>query len=181
MILGILGSAAKDSVTREVLLRVGERVERSGGRFDVVDLAVEFPRAHALEDYDDPPPGSQTALLRARVARADGAVLATPVYHGSFSALLKNALDHLTGDALAGRPVGLIAAGGGPRGAGTACDQLRTVVRALSGWATPTHVATTAADLTPGEPLDFLDRRLDDLIGELLSFRTSPLSLPVLG
>ncbi|GAA4965669.1 hypothetical protein GCM10023238_36650 [Streptomyces heliomycini] len=59
MILGILGSAAKDSVTREVLLRAGERVERSGGRFDVVDLAVEFPRAHALEDYDDPPPGSQ--------------------------------------------------------------------------------------------------------------------------
>ncbi|MER5433827.1 NADPH-dependent FMN reductase [Streptomyces sp. NPDC002588] len=180
MILGLLGSAAKDSVTREVLLRAGERIARAGHGFELVDLAVEFPEPHALADYEDPPPGSQTALLRARVARADGAVLATPVYHGSYSALLKNALDHLRGDALAGRPVGLIAAGGGPRGAGTACDQLRTVVRALSGWAAPTHVATTASDLLPGEPLDFLDRRLDVLVGELLSFRSAPASFPVL-
>ncbi|MEV5989553.1 NADPH-dependent FMN reductase [Streptomyces sp. NPDC052051] len=171
MILGFLGSASKDSVTREMLLRAGTRVEEAGVAFELVDLAVEFPRAHALEDYDRPPPGSQTALLRARVAAADGALLATPVYHGSYSALLKNALDHLKGDALAGRPAGLIAAGGGPRGAGTACDQLRTVVRALGGWATPTHVATTAADLTPGAPRDFLDKRLDDLVTELLSFR----------
>jgi NAD(P)H-dependent FMN reductase len=183
MILGILGSAAKNSVSREVLLRAGERLGPAGGGFEVVDLAVEFPRAHALEDYDEPPPGSQTALLRARVAAAGAVVLATPVYHGSYSALLKNALDHLTGDALAGRPVGLIAAGGGPRGAGTACDQLRTVVRALSGWAAPTHVATTAADLAPGAPLRLLERRLDVLAGELLSFvtsRTSPASFPVL-
>ncbi|MFI2379126.1 NADPH-dependent FMN reductase [Streptomyces sp. NPDC018964] len=170
MILGILGSAAKDSVTREILLRAGERVERAGLGLSLLDLAVEFSRPHELEDYDDPPPGSQTALLRARVAPCRAVVLATPVYHGSFSGLLKNALDHLTGDAFAGRPVGIIAAGGGPRGAGTACDQLRTVVRALGGWSTPTHVATTAADLTPGEPLRFLDERIDDLVRELLTF-----------
>ncbi|GAA4804319.1 NADPH-dependent FMN reductase [Streptomyces ziwulingensis] len=170
MILGILGSAAKDSVTREILLRAGERVARAKTRLHLVDLAVEFPEPHRLAEYDDPPPGSQTARLRALAARCDAAVLATPVYHGSYSALLKNALDHLTGDALTGRPVGLIAAGGGPRGAGTACDQLRTVVRALGGWAAPTHVATTAADLVPGPPLDFLDARLDALAAELLSF-----------
>ncbi|MCQ4205403.1 NADPH-dependent FMN reductase [Streptomyces sp. NPDC058783] len=170
MILGILGSAAKDSVSREILLRAGERLTRGGSRFRLVDLAVEFPEAHRLEEYDEPPPGSQTAQLRALAARCEAAVLATPVYHGSYSALLKNALDHLTGDALAGRPVGLVAAGGGPRGAGTACDQLRTVVRALGGWAAPTHVATTAADLVPGPALDFLDARLDALAAELLSF-----------
>lgn len=169
-ILGFLGSAGKDSVTREILLRAGERLGGLGARFELVDLAVEFPDPHRLQEYEDPPPGSQTALLRALAARADAAVLATPVYHGSYSALLKNALDHLKGDALAGRPVGLIAAGGGPRGAGTACDQLRTVVRALGGWAAPTHVATTAADLVPGPPLDFLDRRLADLTAELMSF-----------
>ncbi len=181
MILALLGSAAKDSVTREVLLKAGERIARAGHPFELIDLAVEFPRPHALADYDDPPAGSQTALLRARIARAGGALLATPVYHGSYSALLKNALDHLTGDALSGRPVGLIAAGGGPRGAGTACDQMRTVVRALSGWAAPTHIATTAADLTPGAALDFLHLRLDDLVAELLSFRTPSSSSPFPG
>ncbi|MFI9778686.1 NADPH-dependent FMN reductase [Streptomyces sp. NPDC051956] len=170
MILGILGSASKESVSREVLLRAGQRVRRAGEDFRLVDLAVEFTRAHCVDEYDAPPPGSQTALLRSLVARSHGAVLATPVYHGSYSALLKNALDHLTADAFTRRPVGLIAAGGGPRGAGSACDQLRTVVRALSGWATPTQVATTAADFTPGPPLDSLDERLDDLVDELLLF-----------
>lgn len=181
MIVGILGSAAKDSVSRRILQRAAARLGQAGARFDLVDLAVEYPRAHALEDYDAPPPASQTAHLRARVAASSAVLLATPVYHGSYSALLKNALDHLSGEAFAGRPVGLIAAGGGPRGAGTACDQLRTVVRALGGWSTPTHVATTAADLCPGEPLRFLDERLDDLTAELLAFPAlcaGPLTAP---
>ena len=43
-------------------------------------------------------------------------------------------------------------------------------MRALGGWAAPTHIATTAADLTPGTALDFLHHRLDDLVTELLSF-----------
>ncbi|MFI5619693.1 NADPH-dependent FMN reductase [Streptomyces sp. NPDC051567] len=180
MILGILGSPAPDSVSRRVLELAAHRVRAAGVAYELLDLSVEFPERHRLADYDDPQPGSQTARLRARVAAASGAVLATPVYHGSYSGLLKNALDHLTGDALADRPVGLIAAGGGPRGAGTACDQLRTVVRALSGWAVPTHVASTGGDFTPGAPLEGLRERLDGLVAELLSFRSARRPAPPL-
>ncbi|MET9323162.1 NADPH-dependent FMN reductase [Streptomyces sp. NPDC003038] len=173
MILGILGSSAPDSVSRRVLELAAHRIRATGTPYELLDLGVEFSARHRLADYDDPPPGSQTAALRARIAASSGAVLATPVYHGSYSGLLKNALDHLAGDALADRPVALIAAGGGPRGAGTACDQMRSVVRALSGWAVPTHVAATGGDFTPGEPLEGLRERMDDMVAELLSFRSA--------
>jgi NAD(P)H-dependent FMN reductase len=173
VILGILGSTSPDSVARRALELAARRIRAAGETYELLDLGVEFPERHRLGDYDVPPPGSQTARLRARIAACDGAVLATPVYHGSYSALLKNALDHLTGECLADRPVALIAAGGGPRGAGTACDQLRSVVRAMSGWAVPTHLATTRGDFAPGEPLEGLHERLDDLVAELLAFRSA--------
>ncbi|MFD3698153.1 NADPH-dependent FMN reductase [Streptomyces sp. NPDC058646] len=173
MILGILGSPAPDSVSRRVLELAANRIRAEGTAYELLDLSREFTARHRLADYEDPPPGSQTAALRALIARSGGVVLATPVYHGSYSGLLKNALDHLAGDALADRPAALIAAGGGPRGAGTACDQMRSVVRALSGWAVPTHIAATGGDFAPGEPLEGLHERLDDMVAELLSFRSA--------
>jgi len=170
MVLGILGSASKDSTTRSALLAVRDRLLPAGRTFDLLDLAVEYRNLHDITQYDDPVEASQTAQLRRRVADADAIVLATPVYHGSFSALLKNALDHLRGDAFAGRPVGLIANGGGPRSGGVACEHLRSVVRALSGWSAPTHVAISENDFPGGVPGPFVAGRLDALVAELCTF-----------
>jgi NAD(P)H-dependent FMN reductase len=170
MILGILGSAAKDSNARVALLDIRDRLVAAGETFDLLDLAVEYRHLHDITQYDDPEELSQTAQLRKRVAAADAVILATPVYHGSYSALLKNALDHLLGDAFAGRPVGLIANGGGPRSGGVACEHLRSVVRALSGWSAPTHVAISASDCPGGVASPFVSSRLDALAAELRSF-----------
>ncbi|ONI77930.1 hypothetical protein ALI144C_31515 [Actinosynnema sp. ALI-1.44] len=173
MILGILGSASKDSITRVALLAVRDRLVAAGESFDLVDLAVEYRELHDVEQYDDPDPVSQTWALRRRVAAAAAVVLATPVYHGSFSGLLKNAVDHLLGDAFAGRPVGLVANGGGPRSGGGACDQLRSVVRALGGWSAPTHLAITGADFIDSRPSRFTSERMDALVNELRTFATA--------
>lgn len=172
MILCILGSASKDSVTRRATGLLLERLAQQGRQTELLDLSIEFTELHDVEQYETPEPDSQTARLRARVADASAVVLASPVYHGTFSGLLKNALDHLEGDVFAGKPVGLLAAGGGPRSAAVACDHLRTVTRSLSGWAVPTHVAVTSSDFEPGEDLEGLVERVDELIDELLSFRT---------
>jgi NAD(P)H-dependent FMN reductase len=170
MVLGILGSASKDSTTREALRAVQDRLVSAGRSFDLLDLAVEYRDLHDLAQFANPDEDGQTALLRRRVAEADAVVLATPVYHGSFSALLKNALDHLLSDAFAGRPVGLIANGGGPRSGGIACEQLRSVVRALGGWSTPTHVAISGGDFADGVPDPLVAGRLDALVAELCAF-----------
>ena len=55
--------------------------------------------------------GDDTASIVARVGAADAVILASPVYRGSFTGALKNLLDHLPVDALAGKPVGIVAMG----------------------------------------------------------------------
>lgn len=171
MILCLLGSASKDSITRMALSVVEERLREKGQKSELLDLSVEFTSMHDIDDYDEPRPGGQTAQFRERIAGASGFVLASPVYHGTFSGRLKNALDHLTGDAFAGKAAGVLAAGGGPRSASVACDHMRTVVRALSGWSAPTHVSTTGGDFASPEALAGLVERVDDLVDELSSFR----------
>lgn len=170
MIVALLGSASEESITRRGVLALSEQVRSAGAAFVLLDLRTEFRRLHDLADYAAPAAGGQTAELRARIAQASGVVLATPVYHGSYSGLLKNALDHLTGEALVGLPVGTMAAGGGVRSASVACDHLRSVIRAMGGWSTPTHVGMSSADFTDEGPTADLRQRIADMVAELLSF-----------
>ncbi|GAA4840829.1 NADPH-dependent FMN reductase [Actinomycetospora corticicola] len=166
MIVGILGSASPTSGTRTALDAVARRCRAAGHEFDLVDLAVEYRELHDVARHDAPPPGSQIAALRARVRAADALVLATPVHHGTFSGLLKNALDHLAGDEFAGRPVGLLAHGSGAKAVTGAVDSLRPVVRALQGWSTPTGVGVAAADLLDGiAPL--VETRIEEMVEQI--------------
>lgn len=174
MIIGILGSASADSQTRKGLEEVARQVRAAGLEFELLDLGIEFRELHDVEAYDEPAADSQTSRLRQRLARASGIVLATPVYHGSFSGLLKNALDQLRGDAFANLPVGTLASGGGPRSASVACEQLRTVIRALSGWSTPTHIGMTYGDVTEEGANENLRERIADLVQELRTFAIHP-------
>lgn len=172
IIVAFLGSSSADSLTRQGLQAVLEDARGHRIEVDVIDLRDQHRSLQNMLDWDHPPAGSQTAQLRERVARADAVVLATPTYHGTFSGLLKNALDHLAGDAFAQRPVGVLAAGGGLRSGLVACDQLRSVVRALGGWSTPTHVGLSGSDIVDGQPTDGLRRRTAAMVAELRDFAT---------
>jgi len=172
-IVAFLGSSAADSLTRQGLQAVLDDARCHGIVVDVVDLRDEHHTLQDMAHWQQPPAGSQTARLRERVAQADAIVLATPVYHGSFSGLLKNALDQLTGDAFAQRPVAVLAAAGGPRSGSGVCDQLRSVVRAMGGWSTPTQVGLSSADIVDGRPTDALRRRAAAMVAELRDFAMS--------
>ncbi|WP_410589379.1 NADPH-dependent FMN reductase [Amycolatopsis sp. lyj-23] len=176
MILGLLGSASATSGTRRALEELGRRVRSAGRDFEYVDLAVEYRELHDVSAYIEPPaPGSQAEAIRRRVSGSDAIILATPVHHGSFSGLLKNALDQLDDAGFAGRPVGLLAHGSTATGTVGAADALRPVVRALGGWASPTSVGVATADLTsgPGGGLSpAVAERMEKLVGDLLWFPT---------
>jgi NAD(P)H-dependent FMN reductase len=151
-------------------LVVAKQVRAAGLEFDLIDLRDDYRSLHNVTEYSEPPAGSQTAQLRERLAQAAGVVLATPVYHGTFSGLLKNALDHLASDAFYQLPVGTLAVGGGPRSALVACEQLRTVIRSLSGWSTPTQVGMTYGDITVNGPTKDLRERVAKMVDELKNF-----------
>jgi FMN reductase len=79
------------------------------------------------------------------IQRADGLILASPVYHGTLSGAMKNALDflHLAGrNAVAGKSAGLLSVAGGGVGTNT-LNTLEYVTRSLRLWTVPTTVAIT--------------------------------------
>ncbi|MEA2384027.1 MAG: reductase [Solirubrobacteraceae bacterium] len=53
-----------------------------------------------------------TGRLVDKIVRADGLIIGTPMYRGSYTGLLKNVLDVIPNDAIIGKPVGWIATGG---------------------------------------------------------------------
>jgi MsuE subfamily FMN reductase len=53
-----------------------------------------------------------TGQLVDKIVRADGLIIGTPMYRGSYTGVLKNVLDVIPNDAIIGKPVGWIATGG---------------------------------------------------------------------
>lgn len=83
--------------------------------------------------------------LRREVSQAAGIILGTPEYHGSFSGLLKNALDLMGFDEIEGKMIGLVGVSGGALGAVHALNSLRTIGRALHAWVIPEQASIPEA------------------------------------
>lgn len=100
-----------------------------------------FETCDRLEDY----PESVHHMLN-EIRSAHGLIFSTPVYHGTLSGGMKNAMDfleYLSGDAepyLTGRVIGLISTSGGLPGV-NAINTMDYISRALHAWVCPTTVA----------------------------------------
>lgn len=136
LVVAVCGSLRDSSRTRIALESVLEAVREAGGRTELLDL----------RDYELPPlksadgPVSDAERLCDRIDAADAVVLGTPNYHGSYSGVLKNALDYCGREEFGDTTVGLLEVAGGEF-PGTALVHLRTVSRTLDAWTLPTEVA----------------------------------------
>lgn len=131
----VCGSKRPDSVTRIALGHVADGVRDAGGRVDRIDLgAMDLP---TFDPYEGD--AGDADRLRQRLREADAVVLGTPMYHGSFSGTLKNAVDYCGFEEFEGTTVGLVAVAGGgyPR---TPIDHLTDVCRTLNAWVVPETV-----------------------------------------
>lgn len=96
---------------------------------------------------EDPARDPAAIRLVELLRRCDGVIIASPGYHGSFSGMIKNALDYVEDMARDSRPyldnraVGCIACAYGWQATGSTLIALRTVVHALRGWPTPLGIA----------------------------------------
>ncbi|CAM3796947.1 NAD(P)H-dependent oxidoreductase [Nocardiopsis rhodophaea] len=155
------GSTADPSHTRALLAAAVQAVEREGAEPVVWDIG-----RHPL-----PPMGTDRragADLCRSVDDAAAVVVVTPLYHGSYSGLVKNALDYLEEGHLRGRPVGLMSTTGRAPSA-QAVDHLRVVVGEMGGMVVPGQVIATARDFTRvGTELELTDPKLGHGVGELV-------------
>ncbi|MDX6682552.1 MAG: hypothetical protein QOG94_2591 [Solirubrobacteraceae bacterium] len=173
-VLCIVGSAAPRSHTGALVGHLAQRLEQRGHTVRIWDLAADpLPLADRQHYWAEAPHTDRAArAFIAAVADADAIVLGSATHHASYSGVLKNALDHLWADAFADRPVSLASNAGGVRGSSTACEHLRSVVKALSGWATPTQVTSCDDDYletAAGRRLvnEAVRRRCETIVDEL--------------
>ena len=135
----IAGTIHRPSYTQAAIHFIGQALQGKSAEICEWDL-VRMPLPIADPEYDGIPEHHPDANVRefARAAKkADAFVLASPVYHNSYTGVLKNALDSLGDDQFAGKPVGLV----GHKGI-QPVDHLRIVVRSLGAYAITRQVVT---------------------------------------
>jgi NAD(P)H-dependent FMN reductase len=170
-VAALVGSLRADSHTRQACRRALTAAEAYDGiETDLLDLR-EFDLP--VFDADDRDAGDAEALKR-RVRAADSVVLGTPVYHGSYSSALKNALDYCGFDEFEDTTVGLLCVAGGSFPT-TTLDHLRSVARAVNAWVVPHQAAIPRArEVFDGEELleaDVADR-VDTLGRRMVEYAT---------
>ena len=109
----------------------------------------EQPLPIAPPEYHKDPlacPDESVRTFVTTVNASNGFVLGSPLYHGSYSGVLKNALDNLHYDAFRDKPTALVSNGGGMRSSIQACEHLRSVVRTLYGYPTQAQIGTCPTD-----------------------------------
>ena len=139
-VVGIPGSLRDESHTRVSVELALAAAAEAGASTELLDLREwDLP----VYDADDEDVGDAVAF-RERVRSADSIVLGTPMYHGSYSAPLKNALDYCGFDEFENKTVGLLGVAGGSFPI-TALEHLRSVCRALDAWVIPHQAAVPNA------------------------------------
>ncbi|MDA3021678.1 MAG: NAD(P)H-dependent oxidoreductase [Actinomycetota bacterium] len=149
-IVAIGGSTRPDSSSERALLAAVRGARAKGAHVDVITSRDLLFPIYDTETTDRDP---LALAYLAKVAQADGLIIASPSYHGAISGMMKNALDYIEdlrdreGGYLHGMSVGCISVAHGWQATVSTLQQLRQIVHALRGWPTPLG-ATVNAGLT---------------------------------
>jgi FMN reductase len=146
-IVGLGGSLRHASTSRAALQRALEGAAAAGAETRLLALReLDQPMYNPDEDEPD----EAAAELIESCYAADGLIWSSPLYQGTISGGLKNALDwlHVLGRRdppyLHDKVIGLISAAGGTQGL-QAINTMEFAVRALRGWAVPYVVPVASA------------------------------------
>ncbi len=140
-IAAVVGSLRDGSYTKHAC----RHALSAADEFEGVETELVDPATLSLPVFDaDADDAGDAAALRERLARADSIILGSPVYHGSYSSALKNALDYCGFDEFENTTVGLLCVAGGSFPT-TTLEHLRSVARALNAWVVPHQVAIPKA------------------------------------
>lgn len=139
---------------------------------DLGTLTVGFADGRPVEQLSD-----DTPKLAQSISTADAVLLATPVYRGTLTGALKNALDLLPVEALQGKPVGIVAMGATLHHYLGAESHLRDILAWFGAIALPSGVYLSSADFQDGALTEAAAGTLDELMAALESFAAAGLSL----
>lgn len=143
-VVAICGSPREGSYTRAALHYALDAAEVAGAETEYLDLgdpAVEVPPFDPDRDAET---AGDVAQLLASVRAADGVIIGSPVYHGSYSSTFHTFHDWCGFDEYEHTVAGLLCVAGGDAYAGT-LNMLRVTVRWVHGWVMPHQVGIPSA------------------------------------
>jgi FMN reductase len=159
-IVGISGNLTRPSKTRslvgEIVRQAASRVAAATELYDVIDagpqLGATVLRAHAPVALD---------RVYSAIERADGLVVASPVYKASYTGLLKHLFDLIDPKVLEGRPIVVAATAGSDRHALVIEHQFRPLFAFFRANVLPVGIYATNSDFgADGEPNKALIERI---------------------
>ncbi len=122
-IVAVSGSVRPGNFTAKALALAVDEVKKNGVAVEVADpTSMHLTMPGVANDSEDP------RKLQALVTEANGVILSTPEYHGSFSSVIKLVIENLGfPSVLAGKPIALLGVAAGQIGAIKALELLRSV------------------------------------------------------
>jgi NAD(P)H-dependent FMN reductase len=152
-ILVFAGSTRSDSLNRKLALATAAELRRAGADVTVADLR-DYPMPlyeGDLEAAQGMPAGAKA--FKELVRGQGGLAIASPEYNGSFSALLKNAIDWISrpepGErslaAFRGKTAALLSASPGPGGGQRGLRHLRELLEMIGVKVVPSQVTVSRA------------------------------------
>jgi FMN reductase len=172
-IVGILGSVTPPGRSLKALefaMRAALQHEPTleARTFNLADFKISFADGRPPEEF-----GDDTTTIVSEIALAEAVILASPVYRGSFSGVLKNLLDNVPVEALRSKPCGIIAIGATNHHYLCVDWHLRDVLAWFGALVAPTSVYLSSEDFPSGEPSDEARRELSELAMTVLRLRAA--------
>jgi FMN reductase len=157
-ILVICGTSRPGNFTsRAVALLMDELGAEDGVSaelFDPAKATLDFPGLGQQ--------GDDSVGLKSKLSSATGVILATPEYHGTFSACLKLIIENMGfPSGLGGKPVGLLGVAAGQIGAIKSLEHLRSVCSHVGAIVLPGPVSVSGVQTVFGEDGECLDEQVE--------------------
>lgn len=150
LIVGFSGNISRPSSTRRFVEHVTENLAHRTGLqhkvFDVEDLGPSLATARSVADLD-----AQAHRLVKTLIEAEALVIGSPTYKGSYTGLFKHVIDLLDPADLKGKPVILMATGGGDRHSLVVEHQLRPLFAFFEAFVVPTAIYASGRDWIDGQ------------------------------
>lgn len=135
----ILGSIRIGRKSHKIAYYLEKKIKQRGIDITMIDLA-EHPLPMMEEDNGRlRSPADDISIIGAQLKEADAMILVSPEYHGSFSGVLKNALDFYWAE-FKKKPIGVVTTGSGRMGGINASTQMQHVVLSLGAYPLPTKL-----------------------------------------
>jgi FMN reductase len=179
LLTAVLGSVTPPGRLRRALQDALGRLDESAARVRFIDLAdvrIAPADGRPLADLDD-----DTGDVVDALEAAEAVVLATPIYRGSLTGVLKNLLDQTPVPALRDTPVAIVAMGGSDHHYLGAERHLRDVLAFFGALVVPTAAYLNGRDFADGVPGPRAADELDALLGSVLALARARRGGPALG